>query len=210
MLHVPPTTLRERKKAATKERIFYEALNLFRQKGFMAATVEEIAEAAEVSKGTFFNYFRSKEALLNYLGERQTVAVADEVRETLLDPALGARQKLVRILRRLASNVEADRDLTRLAVFEAMKVPDALAADPYRRLFRETLVALLREGQGRGEVRTDLDAEVGGSAIMGMYMQQIFEWCSAPMPFPLAERLAAMVEVLWGGIGAEGSGNSGK
>lgn len=56
--------LRERKKAKTKAAIQRHAIRLFRAQGFGATTVEQIAEAAEVSPSTVFRYFPTKEALV--------------------------------------------------------------------------------------------------------------------------------------------------
>jgi AcrR family transcriptional regulator len=56
--------LRERKKLKTRAALQKEALRLFLKQGFAQTTIEEIAEAAEVSPSTFFNYFSSKEDLV--------------------------------------------------------------------------------------------------------------------------------------------------
>lgn len=53
--------LRERKKLKTRAAIQKEALRLFEEKGYEATTIEDIAEAVEISPSTFFNYFPSKE-----------------------------------------------------------------------------------------------------------------------------------------------------
>ncbi|MEV4220773.1 TetR family transcriptional regulator [Nonomuraea sp. NPDC049725] len=56
--------LRERKKAKTREAILREAFRLFRERGYAATTVEQIADAAEISPATFFRYFPTKEHLV--------------------------------------------------------------------------------------------------------------------------------------------------
>src|SRR6267143_339717 len=70
-LHLPVTSRRERRSAETRERLFRSALQLFVQKGFAETTVEDITEAADVGKGTFFNYFPSKDHILIAFSDMQ-------------------------------------------------------------------------------------------------------------------------------------------
>jgi AcrR family transcriptional regulator len=60
----PQPGLRERKKTKTRFAIQQEALRLFQDQGYHATTVEQIAEAAEVSASTVFRYFPTKDTLV--------------------------------------------------------------------------------------------------------------------------------------------------
>jgi AcrR family transcriptional regulator len=62
---------RQRRSTETRERLFRAALRLFARKGFAETTVEDITNAADVGKGTFFNYFPSKEHLLTVFSDMQ-------------------------------------------------------------------------------------------------------------------------------------------
>lgn len=75
-------TLRERQKQRRRDRIFRTAINLFREKGFHQTTATDIAKASHVSRGTFFNYYAYKEAVLldfgaQLLGELREQALAE-------------------------------------------------------------------------------------------------------------------------------------
>ena len=58
------TGLRERKRIDTRARILESAVQLFHMRGIEAVTVDEIAEAANVGKGTVYNYFGAKEDIV--------------------------------------------------------------------------------------------------------------------------------------------------
>jgi AcrR family transcriptional regulator len=82
---------RARRREEIRERLYQAALSLFKTKGFQATRVKDITDAADVGKGTFFNYFPTKEHVLMVFGaqqmEQRTAALkgVEEGRETASD-----------------------------------------------------------------------------------------------------------------------------
>src|SRR3712207_9338884 len=75
-----PVGLRERKKAATRQAVHRAALRLAVEHGFDRVTVEAIAEAADISRRTFSNYFADKEDALLHGDEQRMRALVAEAR----------------------------------------------------------------------------------------------------------------------------------
>src|SRR6202051_5288706 len=76
---------RQRRSSQTRERLFRAALDLFAQHGFRDTTVEDITTAADVGKGTFFNYFPSKDHILLAFAEMQLAklqSIIEDLRAT--------------------------------------------------------------------------------------------------------------------------------
>src|ERR1700686_5660048 len=88
---------RQRRSADIRERLFRAALALFAQKGFVETTVEDITEAADVGKGTFFNYFPSKDHILLAFAEMQLSKL-----ESIIDNLRNTNEPVPQFLRTLA------------------------------------------------------------------------------------------------------------
>lgn len=95
----PAAGMREKKKERTRETIVQVALQLFEEKGFEAATVEEIAAAADISPRTFFRYFTSKEDVV-FLGQDEENAAMIELLRTRPpnEPPLDSLLRATRLL----------------------------------------------------------------------------------------------------------------
>jgi AcrR family transcriptional regulator len=96
-----PQGRRERKKQRTREALVDAAFDLFSEKGFDATTVEEIADAVDVSSRTFFRYFASKEDVALTFQDEQTRAILAALAERPADePIMTALRRAVVVIAR--------------------------------------------------------------------------------------------------------------
>ncbi|WP_282776191.1 MULTISPECIES: TetR family transcriptional regulator [unclassified Nocardia] len=138
-------SLRERKKERTRRAIRVEAFRLFREQGYAATTVEQIAEAAEVSPSTFFRYFPSKEQLV----------LADD-----LDPILIAKYR------------EQPRELPALEAIKRAMLEAVAALDPSQFAFERERADLVRSvPELRGALAREMDRNV--DLIAGMVAERV-------------------------------------
>jgi len=107
------------------EKIISAALEVFKQRGFHRASMEEIAKQAEVSKGLAYNYFRSKEHLLAAVMERRFNEAEGLIQG--IEERSGALNKLATILDRLFDAVKKDTMLYKFYLTVFLQ-PDAPAA----------------------------------------------------------------------------------
>jgi len=116
--------LRQRKKARTRAELQRHALRLFRDRGYAATTVDDIAAAADVSRSTFFRYFPSKEdvVLFDDVDPLMAEAFAEGLRAILTVPVELQDERL--------STVEAERLLREAGIKgpERRRVVDRTAA----------------------------------------------------------------------------------
>ena len=190
---------RQRRSAEIRERLFRSALGLFAKKGFAETTVEDITEAADVGKGTFFNYFPSKDHILIAFGEMQLgklEAGVAEVRRTN-EPIPNFLRSLVdRMTQEPTRNPEIIRAVLQ-AYLSTTPVREVMV-DLQKRV--QTLhTELMRLGQQQGEIRDDLPAE----EIAYVFRQTIFGtlliW-SLYGDATLHTRIESAFNILWTGM----------
>jgi AcrR family transcriptional regulator len=190
---------RERRTAETRERLFRAALDLFAQKGFNETTVEDITEAADVGKGTFFNYFPSKDHILLAFGEMQLAKL-----QTAIEEARRTRESMPQFLRSLG--VRMTQEPTRHPGIIRTLLQAYLSTTPVREAMldlqkrvHELHTEIVRLGQERGEIRNDLPA----AEIAHVFRQTIFGtllmW-SLHGDATLHVRIESAFNVLWSGL----------
>lgn len=153
---------RERKKTRTRQRLLQSAWELFQERGYDHTTVEDITEAADVAKGTFFNYFETKQALLDdialwrieLLGKH--ALAGDDVPDSAI-----ARIKLV--MKAMSEELSPERELVHQLFV-------ARISAPIRRESAHRLGSLMHElatqAQARNEIRDDIDPGLVARLLM--------------------------------------------
>lgn len=203
----PSPTRRERHRVATRERIFRAALELFAEHGYLETTVEDITEAADVGKGTFFNYFPTKEHVLaTYGGERlATVQVA-------LEQARSSDGAVLPILRELLTGLagqSSESPALLRAIYAAHASCAPVRAELENRLeqARGFLAQILALAQERGEVRTDLPAASLARSTQLIFQGIALAWAFCP-DSSLSKTTESVWELFYPGLRAGGPGGA--
>ena len=167
-----PAGMRERKKARTRASLREHALRLFREKGYQATTVEQIAAAAEVSPSTFFRYFPTKEDLVLQDDMDTRMVEAFEHQPPGLGPIAAVRAATREVL---ASYSAADVDLIRETTRLTMTVPEirARAMDEFARTITVVAEAMAKRA---GRSPDDLAVRTAAGAIIGVIMSITLPW----------------------------------
>lgn len=190
---------RESGKHERRERLYQAAVSLFREQGYEETTVDQITRRAGLAKGTFFNYFATKDAVLRYMGER---AIGRLGNISVAGSSTSAVGNLKRFLAALAESLEQDRDLVRLIFNKGVAVPELLCGDAGGFSIRPMAALMLRRAQHQNEINPLLDPDALAMALDALYLQQLVLWCEAETPYPLAERFTGVVDLLMMGIAA--------
>src|SRR6202166_3379191 len=149
---------RQRRAAEIRERLFRAALDLCAQHDFADTTVEDITNAADVGKGTFFNYFPSKDHILLAFAEMQLSkleSIIDNLRNTNEPVPQFLRTLAVRMTEEPGRNPSLMRALL-LANLSSTPVRDGMRINQTRG--HKLLTEFVEIGQQRGELRKDLPA----------------------------------------------------
>jgi AcrR family transcriptional regulator len=176
---------------AKEQEIIAVAARLFKEKGYRATTLEDIAAAVGMLKGSLYYYIRSKEELL-YLVVRDPIRQAYNKLEEIVKSDAPVRVKIAQAITNhmtlfhqhyphIAVYLHDFHHLLQKLDKNAIETPKH-----YQRLWAE----LLQQGVKTGELRYDLDTKVTGYAILGM-CNWIYRWYNPHGALP-AEDIAAI------------------
>ena len=176
-----------RKRQPTKTRIVKAAWNLFYKNGYDHTTIEDIIAASKTSKGTFYHYFKGKEALLNSLSY-----LFDEKYEELyntVDADLSSYDKLLFLNRELFLMIEESVDISLLAYLYSSQLTtkDKKSLSDKKRFYFKWITEIITDGLERGEFRNTSTAE----ELMNIYAMYeralLYDWALFKGRYSLSE-----------------------
>jgi AcrR family transcriptional regulator len=167
----PTGGLRERKKQKTREAIQREAMRLFEKQGYDETTIEQIAEAADISPSTFFNYFPTKEDVVLF-DRYDPIMVSIILRRPANEPLSVTVRETMHSLARV---IDPDRDIVLARAKLGLEVP-ALRARFWGELekARDLIASVIASRSGRDP--EDFEIRVLAMAIVTASFEASLEW----------------------------------
>ena len=179
--------MRKKRTQTTKAKIVSAAWKLFYEQGYEDTTVDDIVYESGTSKGSFYHYFSSKDALLSslsYLFDEKYAELTEE-----LTPDMTAVDKLLFLnyeLFRLIENSISIELLTRLLSSQLVTKSEKHLLD-HDRTYYKLLRSIMLEGQQSGELGTAFSVNEMVKTYALCERAFLYDWCLVGGEYPLAE-----------------------
>ena len=194
-------TMRKARALSTRRRIFDTAVSLFAKKGYSKVTIDDICNKMGLSKGAFYNYFKSKDQII-----MEGFIASDEYYRTdaLKEIAnlKGRIEQLMAYNRLVLNNIARTGKPIMQAVFHSETGYNKKASyiNSEKRSLYIVGDSLVVEAQKAGELRADLSSEQITNIIVRSFRGIVYDWCLPGSKFGLEEAGEDMLKVLIGGL----------
>jgi len=174
-------------KSNTKQKIVNAAWKLFYEQGYDDTTVEDIVFESETSKGSFYHYFESKDALMGTLAD-----VFDEKYDelkTTMDPDMHAKDKLIFMNHELFTMIDekVSPEIMSRLLSTQLTVKGTKSLLNKNRSYFKVVSQVVRSGQEKKELRTDISA----NEIIHVYAMferaLMYDWCLSDGEYAIAD-----------------------
>lgn len=192
-------SLREKKKIETKNKIFEVSGRLFKENGIENTTIDEIVKEAEIGKGTFFNYFPSKTALLLYFEEQKEELTYSQIKHEIIG-SISTREKIKNVLVFVAKTNEKDKELTKMFVFEYLRHYGSGQDGRRSRGLGNILQGLIEDGIKKEDVKSTIDAKKASEIISAVYFHSLIEWLWSETDYSFSDDISGKIDMVFDGI----------
>jgi len=188
-------------KVATRDRILQAALQVFAEKGYHRAAVDDIVHASGTSKGAVYHHFPNKEALFLALVDEFSARLAAAIAEAIAG-SHGALAKVEAALRAGLETFAGDQQLARILLLESVSLGpayEAKRAEVHGR-FAALIQGYLDQAVAEGSIGP-LDTRVATLAWLGAVNEVVIQWLHGSEPDLLARVVPALTPMLLRSIG---------
>ncbi len=192
---------REIRRDKRRTRIRDAAFELFERQGFEATTVDQIAALADVGKGTFFNYFPTKQ---NVLTDYYTRLSAEFINNAENIKTGNAQKRFAKLFHSIETKLRREGQMVDVLYPEVFKQPKLIALDEDIEERVSVLYAgWLEADKDKKKLRDDFDTALAVRLIFDIWSATLRNWIEADKSFSLAEELNRKFELLFAGLQAK-------
>jgi len=190
----------DRKKEINRQKIVDTAIDLFTRHGVDTVTMEQIAVAADVARGTLYNHFPVKEAIIAEFIERQSEELNSE-RIGRLRGLPDTRTRMTLALQELMEGVKARQDLfENYFTYRVSRMISLHPDESQEKGLRALERAIIRMGQESGEIREDIPQSILEALFEFVFIEVAQQFYRNPDGFNKDDIIAKCVEVFLKGV----------
>ena len=165
---------RETQKENRREEILRVAMDLFSKKGFELTTVEDITRAANVAKGTFYNFFAKKEDVLLYFLDIEISKSTDEIQRKIKRLST-ISEKIELLIATYIKYIFPNKEFSAVLIKERVMNLGTGSNSNELGLMKQ-LAELFDEAKQSGEVRDDVDSGHLAEMVFAIYTMYVIYW----------------------------------
>ncbi len=195
---------REREKLAHRQDILDAATRVFAEKGFFGATLDEVAQEAEFSKGTLYLYFSSKDDLLYNVISSKTSRLTKIFHDTLIMKS-SFKQELGELLKKLAEMAFAEKDFFSIFITQQAEFFKSLSPEKAQEIcavhsdFDKVVVSRIEKAIEEGELRDITPYATNGIIRSASMNMMITRWDYETLD-ELHTAVDVFIDILFNGI----------
>jgi AcrR family transcriptional regulator len=177
------------------------AAKVFQDRGFHDATLEEVANSLQISKGGLYYYVRSKDELLYEIHRMAMDLVLPRLAEIASRPGISAVQKLELAVQNHITNLTDEFDVVVVMLQQeyALAPYDRQAIAALRNRYDDFIIGIIEEGKQNGEFRADVNARMAVYHLLGS-LNWIPHWYQRAGSMTLGEISTTFVQFFLDGI----------
>jgi AcrR family transcriptional regulator len=190
-----------------KEKLLDVSMQLFNENGFVETSVQSISDAANVSKGSFYYYYKDKEFLLYEICRESFKGLLSTVRKISASEVISPPEQIRQIIRSCIYSVYED-SASSIAYFtfvqegRHLNPEHKIEAKKWRREYLDCIRKVIKRGVLQGDFKNDLDQGILAYAIIGMSMWTA-HWYTPGGRLNLDEIADIYCGILFSGISAK-------